>query len=89
MCCSAAVTQATLDRHIRRRADSRLSHATHNHLMPGFYVVVSGVVGLVAVIFMRESATQPLEGSPPQVDSVGEAIELSDDAQSRPMSASR
>ncbi|WP_018179393.1 MFS transporter [Jongsikchunia kroppenstedtii] len=59
---------------------SALVGTTHNHLVPGFYLVVSGVVGLVAVVFMRESATQPLEGSPPQVDSPSEATAVYDDA---------
>lgn len=45
-------------------------------MIPAYYLVVSGVVGLVAVGFLRESATQPLEGSPPQVDSTAEAEEL-------------
>lgn len=52
---------------------SALVSATGNHLMPGFYLIGSGIVGLVAVVFLRESARQPLNGSPPQVDTPAEA----------------
>ncbi|MGC4961297.1 MFS transporter [Gordonia sp. DT101] len=52
---------------------SALVSATGNHLVPGFYLIASGLVGLVAVVFLRESARQPLTGSPPQVDSPAEA----------------
>ncbi|KAA0926439.1 glycine betaine/L-proline transporter ProP [Rhodococcus sp. ANT_H53B] len=55
---------------------SALVSATGSPMIPAYYLVVSGVVGLVAVGFLRESATQPLEGSPPQVDSTAEAEEL-------------
>ncbi|MGC4935919.1 MFS transporter [Gordonia sp. DT30] len=52
---------------------SALVSLTGNRLVPGFYLIASGVVGLVAIWFLRESARQPLRGSPPQVDSDAEA----------------
>ncbi|BDD83380.1 MFS transporter [Tsukamurella pulmonis] len=55
---------------------SALVSATGNALMPGFYLIISGIVGLIAVVTMRETATQPLAGSPPQVDTPDEATRL-------------
>ncbi len=55
---------------------SALVTASGNHLMPGFYLIASGVVGLIAVLFLRETATAPLAGSPPQVDDADEATRL-------------
>ncbi|TWS18763.1 MFS transporter [Tsukamurella asaccharolytica] len=55
---------------------SALVSATGNAVVPGLYLVASGVVGLIAVVTMRETATQPLIGSPPQVDTPDEATEL-------------
>ncbi|WP_327201774.1 glycine betaine/L-proline transporter ProP [Williamsia sterculiae] len=59
---------------------SALVSGTGNNLMPGFYLVISGVIGLIAVVFLRETATHPLEGSPPQVDDPEEAAEVYRDA---------
>lgn len=56
--------------------NSALVSATGSNLVPAFYLIVSGIVGLVAVYYLRESANQPLEGSPPQVDTEQEAAEL-------------
>ncbi|MFY2789820.1 glycine betaine/L-proline transporter ProP [Rhodococcus sp. KRD162] len=55
---------------------SALVSATGSAMVPAYYLIVSGVVGLIALGFLRESATQPLDGSPPQVDSATEAAEL-------------
>ncbi|TWP37569.1 glycine betaine/L-proline transporter ProP [Leekyejoonella antrihumi] len=49
---------------------------TDNNMMPAYYLVGSGIIGLVAVFFLRESATQPLAGSSPQVGSKQEAAAL-------------
>ncbi|PRZ44179.1 hypothetical protein CLV47_101304 [Antricoccus suffuscus] len=48
-------------------ATTALIKMTGSNLVPAFYLVVSGIIGLVAVYFLRESATQPLWGSPPIV----------------------
>ncbi|MDF0529787.1 MFS transporter [Tsukamurella sp. 8F] len=55
---------------------SALVTATGSKLFPGFYLILSGLVGLWAVWALRETATQPLVGSPPQVDSPQEAAEV-------------
>lgn len=52
---------------------SALVSATGNNLVPAFYLIASGVVGLIAVVFLRESARKPLRGSAPQVDTPVEA----------------
>lgn len=59
---------------------SALVDATKNDLVPGFYLIVSAIVGLIAVVAMRETATQPLLGSAPQVDTPEEATELYQEA---------
>jgi hypothetical protein len=38
--------------------------------MPAYYMMVAGLIGLIAVWIMRETAKQPLRGSPP---TIGEA----------------
>lgn len=55
--------------------------ATGNNLMPGFYLIASGLIGLVTLLFLKESATQPLAGSPPLVSDQPEAQQLSTDTQ--------
>ncbi|RRQ28764.1 proline/glycine betaine transporter ProP [Rhodococcus sp. Eu-32] len=67
---------------------SALVSATGSAMVPAFYLILSGVIGLVAVGFLRESATQPLEGSPPQVDSPKEAKTLYQEASKLPAPAS-
>ncbi|EGD54786.1 MFS transporter [Gordonia neofelifaecis] len=52
---------------------SALVDVTDNNLVPGILLVVSGLVGLVSVVFLKESAGQPLTGSPPQVADADEA----------------
>lgn len=54
---------------------------TGNKLMPGFYLIASGMIGLVTLLFLKESATQPLAGSPPLVSNHPEAQQLSTDTQ--------
>ncbi|RFU87150.1 proline/glycine betaine transporter ProP [Streptomyces triticagri] len=53
-----------------------LISATGNKLMPAFYTMLAGLVGLVAALAMKETARRPLEGSPPSVASDEEAREL-------------
>ncbi|MGW6062261.1 glycine betaine/L-proline transporter ProP [Streptomyces sp. NPDC055189] len=50
--------------------------ATGNDLMPAFYTMLAGLVGIIAVAAMKETARQPLEGSPPSVATAQEAREL-------------
>ncbi|MCS0639493.1 glycine betaine/L-proline transporter ProP [Streptomyces sp. LP05-1] len=49
---------------------------TGNDLVPGFYLVVAGLIGLLTVRFMPESAGVPLRGSQPMVSNEEEAHEL-------------
>jgi len=53
-----------------------LIHTTGDTNWPGYYLMIAGVVGAIAVFFMRESAGKPLQGSPPAVSSDEEAREL-------------
>jgi MFS transporter, MHS family, proline/betaine transporter len=53
-----------------------LISVTDNDLMPAYYSSAAALVGLIAVFFMRETARQPLEGSPPAVSTPEEAAEL-------------
>ncbi|MFI7344585.1 glycine betaine/L-proline transporter ProP [Streptomyces sp. NPDC050085] len=50
--------------------------ATGNNLMPAFYTMLAGLVGIVAVLCMKETARKPLDGSPPAVATADEAREL-------------
>ncbi|MGW7347480.1 glycine betaine/L-proline transporter ProP [Streptomyces sp. NPDC054854] len=49
---------------------------TGSNLMPAYYAMGAGLVGLVAVACMKETARQPLDGSPPAVETHEEAAEL-------------
>ncbi|WPO70448.1 glycine betaine/L-proline transporter ProP [Streptomyces sp. KN37] len=60
--------------------------ATGNDLMPAFYTMLAGLVGIVAVAAMKETARKPLEGSPPSVATDEEARELVE-AQRQPRDA--
>jgi MHS family proline/betaine transporter-like MFS transporter len=57
-------------------ATAALVHATGNDMMPAFYLMAAGVIGLVTVKFLPESAQVPLNGSQPMVGSVEERREL-------------
>ncbi len=50
--------------------------ATGSAMMPAYYAMAAALVGIVAVAFMKETAQQPLEGSPPSVQSREEAAAL-------------
>ncbi|MFJ2057738.1 glycine betaine/L-proline transporter ProP [Streptomyces sp. NPDC087908] len=50
--------------------------ATGNNLMPAYYAMAAALVGVIAVACMKETARQPLEGSPPSVETPEEAAEL-------------
>ncbi|MEV0093974.1 MFS transporter [Streptomyces sp. NPDC050738] len=53
-----------------------LVSVTGNNLMPAYYLILAGVIGLVTVKFLPESAQMPLDGSQPMVGSREEQREL-------------
>ncbi|MDO4913065.1 MAG: MFS transporter [Bifidobacteriaceae bacterium] len=58
--------------------------STGNALSPAFWVMGTSVAGLVAVIFLKESARQPLPGSMPAVSTEEEAVELVENQEENP-----
>ncbi|MEU3979187.1 glycine betaine/L-proline transporter ProP [Streptomyces sp. NPDC026672] len=46
------------------------------NLMPAYYATAAAVVGVVAVLCMKETANKPLAGSPPSVETEAEATRL-------------
>ncbi|MFE6058020.1 glycine betaine/L-proline transporter ProP [Streptomyces sp. NPDC056431] len=50
--------------------------ATGSNLMPAYYAMGAALVGVIAVACMKETARQPLEGSPPSVETPEEAAEM-------------
>lgn len=58
-----------------------LVNATGDKLVPAYYLMVAGVIGLVTVKFLPESAQLPLSGSQPMVGSAEEQKELIDTSQ--------
>ncbi|MEU6553496.1 MFS transporter [Streptomyces sp. NPDC046915] len=53
-----------------------LVNLTGNDMMPAFYLMLAGAIGLVTVWFLPESAQVPLNGSQPMVGSKEERREL-------------
>ncbi|MEU6578956.1 MFS transporter [Streptomyces sp. NPDC046805] len=53
-----------------------LISATGTDLMPAYYAMAAAGVGMTAVYFMKETAQQPLDGSPPAVATEAEAEAL-------------
>ncbi|GAA0666214.1 hypothetical protein GCM10009535_52420 [Streptomyces thermocarboxydovorans] len=49
---------------------------TGSDMMPAYYSMAAALVGVIAVACMKETARRPLEGSPPSVQTPGEAAEL-------------
>ncbi|MFJ3706765.1 glycine betaine/L-proline transporter ProP [Streptomyces sp. NPDC090053] len=49
---------------------------TGSKLVPAYYAMMAALVGVVAVLCMKETAQQPLEGSPPSVETKEEAAEI-------------
>ncbi|MFI1432957.1 MFS transporter [Streptomyces lydicus] len=47
-----------------------------NVMVPAYYTMGAALVGVIAVACMKETAQQPLEGSPPSVATKEEAVEL-------------
>ncbi|MGW5693283.1 glycine betaine/L-proline transporter ProP [Streptomyces asiaticus] len=52
---------------------SWLVATTHNTLVPAFYLMVAGVIGLISAVFLHETAGKPLRGSGPMVETEEEA----------------
>ncbi|GAA0330822.1 MFS transporter [Streptomyces blastmyceticus] len=50
--------------------------ATGSDMAPAFYTMGAALVGMVAVACMKETARQPLEGSPPSVSTKEEAAQI-------------
>ncbi|MFE7137238.1 glycine betaine/L-proline transporter ProP [Streptomyces sp. NPDC057644] len=55
---------------------SGLVEATGNEMVPAYYLMVAGVIGLVATFFLHETAGRPLRGSGPMVETSEQAREL-------------
>ncbi|WP_329034205.1 glycine betaine/L-proline transporter ProP [Streptomyces sp. NBC_00178] len=52
---------------------SALVEATGDDMVPAYYLMVAGVVGLVATFFLHETAGKPLRGSGPMVETAEQA----------------
>ncbi|MFH8979492.1 MFS transporter [Streptomyces varsoviensis] len=50
--------------------------ATGSDMMPAVYTTAAALVGMIAVACLKETARQPLEGSPPSVSTKEEAAEI-------------
>jgi MHS family proline/betaine transporter-like MFS transporter len=55
---------------------SALVEVTGNDLVPAYYLMAAGVIGLVSTLFLHETAGKPLRGSGPMVETHGEAERL-------------
>jgi len=55
---------------------SWLVERSGNDLVPGFYLMVAGAIGVVAALFLRETAGRPLRGSHAMVETEEQAREL-------------
>ncbi|MFI9118965.1 MFS transporter [Streptomyces bikiniensis] len=53
-----------------------LISATGSNLVPAYYAMGAALVGVIAVACMKETARQPLEGSPPSVETHEEAAQM-------------
>ncbi|MGW8378556.1 glycine betaine/L-proline transporter ProP [Streptomyces sp. ODS28] len=53
-----------------------LTDLSHDNLMPGYVLVVSGIIGFIAALKLRETSLLPLKGSQPQVSTEEEAEDL-------------
>ncbi|WP_294901268.1 glycine betaine/L-proline transporter ProP [Tatumella sp. UBA2305] len=49
---------------------------THNVMVPAYYLMAAGVIGLITVFTLRETARKPLRGSTPAVATKAEAMLL-------------
>ncbi|MFI6873083.1 glycine betaine/L-proline transporter ProP [Streptomyces sp. NPDC050400] len=53
-----------------------LISVTGTDMMPAYYAMAAALVGVIAVACMKETAQQPLAGSPPSVETAEEAAEM-------------
>jgi MHS family proline/betaine transporter-like MFS transporter len=53
-----------------------LVERTGNVMIPAYYLMGAAAIGIVTMLFVRETAGKPLRGSPPAVATEEEAIEL-------------
>jgi MFS transporter, MHS family, proline/betaine transporter len=61
-----------------------LIDVAHTNLMPAYYATGAAVVGVIAVACMKETAQQPLAGSPPSVGTKEEAAALAHEQAQEP-----
>ncbi len=54
--------------------------STGNLLMPGYILIVAGIIGVISIYYIRESARKPMPGSGPNVSTEEEAKALASDA---------
>jgi MHS family proline/betaine transporter-like MFS transporter len=62
-----------------------LIEGTGNDMMPAYYLMVTSLIGGIAIFFLRESAQRPLPGSMPSVDTEAEARELVETQDTNPL----
>ncbi|GAA3192712.1 MULTISPECIES: glycine betaine/L-proline transporter ProP [Streptomyces] len=55
---------------------SALVQATGDTMVPAYYLMVAGLIGLVATFFLHETAGKPLRGSGPMVETTEQARQL-------------
>ncbi|UVC31951.1 glycine betaine/L-proline transporter ProP [Pantoea sp. SOD02] len=60
-----------------------LVDTTHNNLMPAYYMIGAGIIGLLTVLTLSETARKPLKGSSPAVATEAEAHRLIDKLRKR------
>ncbi|UYZ82957.1 glycine betaine/L-proline transporter ProP [Entomomonas sp. E2T0] len=53
-----------------------LTETTNNLMMPAYYLMVVAVIGLLAILFTKETANRPLRGATPAASDRAEAKEL-------------
>lgn len=55
---------------------SALVEATGNNMVPAYYLMVAGAIGLLSTFFLHETAGRPLRGSGPMVETPEQARTL-------------
>jgi MHS family proline/betaine transporter-like MFS transporter len=61
-----------------------LISAFDSTLMPAYYSTGAAVIGVIAVLCMKETANKPLAGSPPSVETEAEAAKIVEEQAPRP-----
>ncbi len=57
-------------------AVSALLEATHDEMIPAYYLMAAGVIGVVSAFFLHETAGKPLRGSGPMGETSEQARRL-------------